>query len=266
MTSPLPTDAQLRRRALADALVTGCPDYLNMTAITEIALTGSTASGLADDTSDLEITIWTTDALRGTDLIAWLAGAGVGELGVEPAPRDDDSRWVYGVLAGVPLEVGNQTYDELAHTVMLLTTDPYLPPRWVALAALLTSAMPLRTSGQLARLTEPLRTYPAALRERLMTDALTAWQQRTDELERLLLRGEWIALSERIAAACNGALRFLYARDRRWQPGPKWTLTGAATLPTAPAGLSDRVAAFTTARTLDDLRAGDELLAAIFNG
>lgn len=257
------TSASIRRFALAQELVASCPDVIHLTPITEIALTGSSARGLADEHSDLEINIWTDTPLAVEDITGWLSAAGAHDLISEAAPRDDDSRWISGWLDGIPLEVGNQTFFELARTVERLTTDPDLTDAWIGLGDLLAHAVPLRTSGQYAHRIAPLRTYPPALRQRLLAEA-SAHLRKCDpaQAERLLRRGEWIALAAQIAADCAALLRYLYAYDQRWQPGRKWTLSAADDLPSAPDDLVDQIEVFTRARSPEAIQAGYALIRA----
>lgn len=255
------TSASLRRLALARQLIGSCPDIIHLTPISEIALTGSSARGLADEFSDLELNLWTETLIPPADLIGWLSTAGAHDLTPEPAPRADDSRWIKGTVDGIPLEVGNQTFADLARTVHRLVSDPDLPDSWIGLGDLLTHAVLLRTSGEYARLIAPLHTYPEALRERLLAEA-DAHLRRCDPAlaERLLRRGEWIALAAQIADDCAALLCYLYAHDRRWQPGRKWTLSAADELPSAPDDLLEQIEVFTRARSPETIQAGYALI------
>lgn len=255
------TSASIRRLALAQELVASCPDVIHLTPVNEIALTGSSARGLADELSDLEINVWTDTPLSVEDITGWLSAAGAHDLIPEATPRDDDSRWISGRLDGIPLEVGNQTFYELARTVERLVGDAELSDAWIGLGDLLTHAVPLRTSGQYAHLTAPLHTYPPALRQRLLAES-SAHLRKCDpaQAERLLRRGEWIALAAVIASDCAALLRYLYAYDQRWQPGRKWTLSAADDLPSAPDDLLDQIEVFTRARSPEAIHAGYALI------
>ncbi|MGQ9910300.1 MAG: DUF4037 domain-containing protein [Candidatus Flexifilum sp.] len=260
------TSASIHRLALAQELVAGCPDVIHLTPISEIALTGSSARGLADEYSDLEINIWTEAPLPADDLIAWLSAAGARDLTPEAAPREDDSAWIRGTLEGIPLEVGQQTFADLARTVNRLISDPDLPDSWIGLGDLLTHAVPLRTTGQYAQSIAPLHTYPEPLRARLLAEA-GAHLRRCDPAlaERLLRRGEWIALAAQIAEDCTALLRYLYAYDRRWQPGRKWTLSAADELPSAPDDLLEQIEVFTRARSPEAIEAGYALIRSLLH-
>jgi hypothetical protein len=227
------TPASQRRADLALRLAQRCPSSL----ADEIALVGSTAHGFADDDSDLELNLWTRAIPPLSDRTAWLLAAGAADLRVEDAPRSDQSFWIGFTLDGIPVEVGWQTFNALYATLNLVRSGTVLERNVLFLADIIVSALPLRTTGQLAEWQANLRAYSDPLQRSLITAALQRWSK-PDHFagaRRLAQRGERLALMELLLADLDAALRLLYAAQRRWEPSRKWTLTLAQAF--APADL-----------------------------
>ena len=151
------TVASQQRAKIAERLVDACPSDL----ADEIALTGSTARGVADDDSDLELNLWCETLPPLSERVAWLSAAGATDVQVEDAPRPDNSHWIKFRLDGLPAEVGWQTVEALHARITYLQSGATLEREVLTFADVIASAIPLRgdqvTSGKLSCRATPTR-------------------------------------------------------------------------------------------------------------
>lgn len=232
---PNASEASRRRYELAIHLVQSCPPELG----DEIALTGSTARGLADDDSDLELNLWGETLPLLEARVAWLQAAGVQEIEVFKHPRPDDSYWIGARVEDVPLEVGWQAYETVEAYIRNLLAGGMEQP----LAYILVNAIPFRTKRRLAQWQKSLLGYSDVVQTQIFEHTIHQWAKR-DRLQstfKLARRGERLAFSERLLADLNLVVNLLYAVNRRWQPSRKWTLTVAADLPLMPERWRERI-------------------------
>jgi hypothetical protein len=216
------TTASIRRAELAHKLMQSCPSTLG----DEIALVGSTARGIADDESDLELNLWTQVIPPLDARIEWLTAAGAIDIHVEPQPRPDQSHWIGFRLEDVPCEIGWQTLDALKKSLRLILSGGMMDRSVLVFADILATAIPLRTGGQLAEWQTKLHAYPDQLQRGLILAAVERWSQ-PSSAHRLARRGESLALMEHLLGDLDAALRVIYAVNRHWEPSRKWTLTVA---------------------------------------
>ncbi len=218
------SEASLRRAEIAGRLAEACPPGL----ADEIALVGSTAHGFADDSSDVELNLWSNAIPMRAARVAWLNAAGASDIHVEDAPRPDNSYWISFRIREIRGEVGWQTYAALRDRIALIragTSDRKV----LVFAEIVGSAIPLRTSGVIPNWQAALAEYSDAVQERLIALAVGRWSQpgHVAGTRRLAQRGERLALMERLLGDLEAALRVVYAAHRRWEPSAKWTLTVA---------------------------------------
>lgn len=219
------TDASRRRAERALELARSCPPEL----AEEIALVGSSARGLADDGSDIEMNHWAAVMPPVEARVDWLRAAGATGIEAEDAPRSDQSHWLTFWLDGMPGEAGWQTFDALRDNVTFLRSGATIDRKVLFLADILVSARPLRTTGHLARVQAQLNDYSDTLQRAIIAAAVERWSPPAHlvGLRRLARHGETLALTERLLADVDMAARVLYAVHRRWEPSAKWTLTVA---------------------------------------
>jgi hypothetical protein len=219
------TVASLRRAEIAERLANACPPEL----ADEIALVGSTARGFADDDSDLELNLWAESIPPLDAWIAWLQAAGADEIDREDVVRPDNSYWLGFRLGDVPCEIGWQTFAAAHDNLDRILSGAVIDRKFLFLADIIASAIPLRTSGRLAEWQRALSGYSDAVQMALITSALERWTKPgyVAGVQRLARRGERLALAETLLADLNAALRVIYAAHRRWEPSNKWTLTVA---------------------------------------
>ena len=134
------TDASRRRAEAARRLIDDCPPAL----ASEIALTGSTARGAADDDSDLELNLWGETIPLIGERAGWLIWAGASDIQVEDAPRPDDSVWIKFKLDDLPVEVGWQTFDALDAQIDTIQSGATLDQAVLTFGDVIASAIPLR--------------------------------------------------------------------------------------------------------------------------
>jgi hypothetical protein len=248
------TEASHKRYQLALHLVETCPPEM----ADEIALTGSTARGLADEDSDLELNLWSEKLLPAYERIAWLEAAGVQNIEVFQQPRPDGSYWIGGRIDDVPLEAGWQTYEVMEEMIENLLSGK-TPPSF---ADILVSAVPLRSQGGLSQWQERLRAYPDAAQAQVIRRFVSYWSAPGyfEGMFKLARRGERLVLMEFLVNNLNVMMWLLYAVNRRWHPGPKRALTFAHDLPHMPVRWRERIDEVLTASPEESIRLCAELL------
>lgn len=226
------TDASRARLDLALQLADGCPREF----AAAIALTGSSARGLAEAESDAEINFWAEALPSQAARAGWLIEAGVTALEAEPAPRSDESEWFSGSFSGVDVEIGWQTLDALARSLAPVCAALTVDPARLRLGELLVSAVVLRADVRLLDLQHELALYPDELRDALIAQfsGQLADRAQWQTITRLAQRGERLGAVYAVVEMLRAALRLLYAVNRRWEAGDKWLLTLAADFPVMP--------------------------------
>ncbi len=230
------TSASRQRAQIAQQLVDTCPPDL----ADDIALTGSTARGVADDDSDLELNLWAESIPPTEARVAWLTAAGASDLQVEDAPRPDDSYWIKFRWGDLSAEVGWQTFAALHAQIEHIRSGATLERKVLAFGDVIANAIPLR-GDQVKAEQIILAGYSDAVQRGIVQLALDQWSQpqRWATARRLARHGERLALSRQLVDDLDLALRLLYAVNRRWEPSAKWTLTVARAF--APADLIKRI-------------------------
>ncbi|MFN8448269.1 MAG: DUF4037 domain-containing protein [Anaerolineae bacterium] len=226
MPIPLPdhaTDASRRRAERALELARSCPPEL----ADEMALTGSTAHGFADDESDLELNLWVTAIPPLAARIDWLRASGASDIEAEDVARSDQSWWISFRIGDIPAEIGWQTFDALRDNLERILSGAASERGTLVIAEIIASAIPLRAGARLAEWQTRLRGYSDAVQRAIIDSAVARWSHpgHRAALLRLARHGERIALTERLLADVDMAARVLYAVHRRWEPSRKWTLT-----------------------------------------
>ncbi len=228
------------RIQLAQMLARNCPPTL----AESLAITGSTARGLGDAASDLEVNFWVTTLPGHDERLDWLVSMGLRDPVVHFRPRADQSVWINGQFHGVALEAGWQTFAALDASLTPILAGEVFQRKVLTLAELITSALLLRDNGQIAAWQTRLKEeYPAALRAQLYEDALKRLNdpERLADARRLAQRGEVLALVDMLRDDITLMMRLLYALNGRWEAGQKWTLTLADGLPIMPQNWRARI-------------------------
>jgi hypothetical protein len=229
---PEPTQASILRLYHAQTIAAACPQIR----FTEIALTGSSARGIANDESDIEINFWIEALPDREGRSNWLKALGVENIIAHTEPRPDGSIWVNGSYQGIELEAGWQTFADLEASLKELIEARTTDHKQLRLAELILSAKSLRGSGTLNYWQPILQNYPPTLADKLITEALTGWfteswftarniypETRRDDLHRVY--------------------RILFALNKRWEINWKWAYRSLSELEISPKNLSETLSA-----------------------
>jgi hypothetical protein len=165
------TPESRRRYEIAELLATSCPAELG----DEIAVTGSVALGVADETSDVELNIWCDVLPTVEQRAAWVAAVG-GEVRSNKAePWSDGTVEAVFRVEGVWIEAGWMTKARLEETLRLILANE-TADRGRQLAWVVEMALELRTNGVIDGWRRALAAYPEALREKLIEANTMVWQ------------------------------------------------------------------------------------------
>ncbi len=189
-----------------------CPESL----FGEIALTGSSARGIASAESDIEINFWVDDLPSFEGRLQWITSLNVTDIRAIPEPRSDNSYWVNACYKGIELEAGWQTFEDLDTALVRLIEARTTDHKALRLAELILSAKSLRGSGALEKWQPILQDYPPNLADKLIEDALSGWLSE-NWLENHLNQRDFKADIHRI-------WRIIFALNRQWEINWKYTL------------------------------------------
>ncbi|HEY1513751.1 MAG TPA: hypothetical protein VGF66_08350 [Gaiellaceae bacterium] len=214
-------------RASAERLVVGIPDDV----APEIVVTGSVSRGVADDVSDVEMLLVTSDQLDLETCFALAAAAGLERLGTW-GPQGPETSRVSGYFEEIPFELiwWSREYADAAVNAESAVADA------------IANGVALRTSGLLALWHERLSTYPDELAAQRIEDAALTWGGfAAAGLLTIARPGERLSLVERMVDDAVRVLAMLYAINRMWQPTTKRVALRAEALAVKPARLAERI-------------------------
>jgi hypothetical protein len=223
-------------RALAERLADAFPPE-----VIEVVLTGSVSRGVADEVSDVEMLVVTSDPLELEDASAIAGRAGLEGLdswGTQGMP----AKRVSGHLEGRPFELifwpRGFAEEEL---------DALLAGKLSSSADALVHGLALRTSGLLAGWQERLRHYPEELAAARIEEAALPWGGFTPAgLLTIVRPGERLSLVEWMFDGALRVLRIVYAVNRVWEPTTKRLAARVEPLAVKPDRLADRIEAALT--------------------
>jgi predicted nucleotidyltransferase len=225
------TAKSVELRSIAQAIADALPATVD-----EVVVTGSVSRGVADDVSDVEMLIVTSDELELEECFSLAAGAGLTDLGTW-GQQGVPTKRVSGYRDGVPIELvwWSRAYAETAVDAIFEGT-----PSMTADA--IANGIALRTSGLLARWQERLRHYPDELAGAQIEDAALTWGGFAAEgLLTIVRPGERLALLERMVDDATRVVRIVFALNRVWQPTTKRLAARVAPLAVKPARLAERI-------------------------
>lgn len=228
----MPTRANDELRTLAQRVA----DSLPTTLVDEVVLTGSVSRGMADDVSDIEMLIVTSQALELEDCFGLARAAGLEGLGTWGA-QEDPARRVSGCREQVPIELiwWSREYAETR-------IDRLLAGELPTTADALAHGVPLRTTGLLAAWQDRLRSYPADLAAAQIEQAALPWGGFAAAGVLTLIRpGDRLALVEWMLDAAIRVLTIVFALNRVWRPTTKRLAARVAPLPIKPDRLAERI-------------------------
>ena len=199
-------------------------------------LTGSVSRRMADEVSDIEMLVVTTEAL---DLETCFAHAG--RVGLERldtwGPQGGPAQRVFGYLEGVPIELVWWPRDFAEESLAALFDG-----QPSSSADALVNGVSLRTVGLLARWQAQLAEYPDELAAARIEDAALTWGGYAPEGMLTVTRpGERLVLVERMVDDANRVLQIVYALNRVWPPTTKRVAARTEGLTVKPARLAERI-------------------------
>jgi hypothetical protein len=224
-----PTSAELRSLAqrIADALPATAE---------EVVLTGSVSRGVADELSDIEMLVLTSETLELDECFELAAAAGLSTLGTW-GPQGGPARRVSGRREGVPIEL---IWWSRAHAETVV--DAIFAGGDTSSADAFANGAALRTSGLLAQWQERLRHYPEELAAAQIEDAALTWGGfAAAGLLTLVRPGERLSLLERMVDDATRVLQIVFALNRVWQPTTKRLAARVAPLAQKPERLVERI-------------------------
>lgn len=230
MLDPTASPESLIRLQYAEEIADLCPESL----FDEIALTGSSARGIATADSDIEINFWVDDLPGFESRFEWIQSLNVTDIRAIPEPRSDNSYWVNACYRGIELEAGWQTFADLDTALTTLLEARTTDHKALRLAELILSAKSLRGSGVLENWQLRLEYYPPNLADKLIEDALSGWLSE-NWLEKHLNQWDFKADIHRI-------WRIIFALNHRWEINWKYALYGLPDLQIYPKNIPNQLA------------------------
>lgn len=224
-------------------MVSLCPDRLGE----EIALIGSAASGWADDLSDFELVLFANDSPDPEAVAVWAHDLGVTSTTLTEQGGD---RHLIGRYQDVWVELQWRTFEETSSLIdSVLNAETTSRQALVSVQAI-DSAVPLRTSGQIASWQKRLQVYPDRLAQRVVSEATEFWRapHHIGSLWALADRAQPFSPAEWLQADIQDALRVLFAINHRWEPDWKWLQHQLASLSLCPDRLGERIDAVCSER------------------
>ena len=199
-------------------------------------LTGSVSRGMADEVSDIEMLVVTTEALDLETCFAHGRRVGLERLDTW-GPQGGPAQRVFGYREGVPIELVWWPRDFAEKSVAALFEGA---PSSTGDA--LANGVALRTAGLLARWQEQLADYPDELAAARIEDAALTWGGYAAEGMLTVTRpGERLVLVERMVDDANRVLQIVYALNRVWPPTTKRVAARAEGLAVKPPRLAERI-------------------------
>jgi hypothetical protein len=235
---------------IAERLAESCPLELG----DEIAVTGSVALGVADETSDIELNLW-CDALPTVEQrVAWIAEVGGEVRSNREQPWSDGTLETVFRVDGVWIEAGWMTKERLRETLGGILAAETIDHGRLQMAWVVETALELRTAGLIEGWRRELAAYPETLRERLIEANTMVWQSPHAVAGRWTYcrRHQPLALTERLTWDAYNVLRLVFALNRRWEPDMKWLREVTRDLPLAPVGMAERIERVFAGPTLEE--------------
>jgi predicted nucleotidyltransferase len=225
------TDRTPELRALAERIADALPAVVE-----EVVVTGSVSRGVADDVSDIEMLVVTSEPLELDKCFELARRAGLESLDTW-GPQGTETKRVFGYREGVPIELVWWSRDFAEASV-----DAILAGEPSGSGDALANGVAIRSVGLLEAWQARLRAYPEELAAARIEDAALTWGGYAPAGWLTLLRpGERVALVERLLDDATRVLRIVYALNRVWEPTPKRLAARVEALPVKPERLAERL-------------------------
>jgi len=227
----MPTARTIELRELAERITAALPPVVE-----EVVLTGSVSRGVADDVSDIELLVVTSERLELAQCFEHVENAGLEDLDTW-GPQGGETACVFGYLEGVPIELiwWSRDFAESAVAAVLEGTPS-------GSGDALANGVSLRTVGLLEDWQVRLRDYPDALAAARIEDAALTWGGFAPAGMLTIVRpGERLSFVERVLDDVLRVLQIVYALNRVWEPTTKRLAARVEELPVKPERLAERV-------------------------
>jgi hypothetical protein len=204
--------------------------------VEEVVITGSVSRGVADEVSDIEMLVVTSEPLELEECFDHARAAGLEGLDTW-GPQGTDTKRVFGYREDVPIELvwWSRDFAE-ASVAAILAGEPS------GSGDALANGVAIRSAGLLEDWQQRLSDYPDELAAERIEDAALTWGGYAPEGWLTLLRpGERLALVERMYDDAVRVLKIVYALNRVWPPTTKRLATRLEELPVKPDRLAERI-------------------------
>ena len=202
----------------------------------EVVLTGSVSRGVADDVSDIEMLIVTTEQLELAECFEHARSIGFERMDTWGVQGTETNR-VFGYLDGVPVETiwWSREFAEASIAAMVAGQPS-------GSAEALANGVSLRTVGLLEDWQGRLRAYPDDVAAARIEDAALPWGGfHASGMLTLARPGDRLQLVEWLLDACLRVLQIVYALNRVWPPTTKRLADRVQELSVKPDRLAERI-------------------------
>ena len=204
--------------------------------VVEVVVTGSVSRGVADEVSDIEMLVVTSEPLELEECFEHARAAGLERLATW-GPQGTDTKRVFGYREGVPIELvwWSRDFAE-ASVAAILFGEPS------GSGDALANGVAIRSAGLLDDWQKRLSDYPDEVAAERIEDAALTWGGYAPEGWLTLLRqGERLALVERMYDDAVRVLKIVYAMNRVWPPTTKRLADRLDELRVKPERLAERI-------------------------
>jgi hypothetical protein len=218
-------------RELAERIAGALPPVVE-----EVVVTGSVSRGIADEVSDIEMLVVTSEPLELDECFEHARAAGLERLDTW-GPQGTDTKRVFGYREGVPIELvwWSRDFAE-ASVAAILAGEPS------GSGDALVNGVAIRSAGLFGDWQQRLRDYPDELAAERIEDAALTWGGYAPEGWLTLLRpGERLALVERMYDDALRVLKIVYALNHVWPPTTKRLAVRLDELAVKPERLAERI-------------------------
>jgi nucleotidyltransferase-like protein len=226
-------------RELAGRVAELLPEHVE-----DVVLTGSTARGMADELSDVEL-LAISEGLPGElpldDVQSW-------------SPGIEGAMWYGGSFEGERVELIWWTPTYVEERVRALAAGEIVDYARQKTAEAIVHGIPLRGkrhAGWAARLAR----YPEGLAARILADVADEWTDPVNAQRAYLRAGDSLVLAQRLVEDAEAILRVVFALNEEWAPGWKRLADRVEPLTVKPERLAERIDAAIRALDLKAMRA-----------
>jgi hypothetical protein len=210
---------------------------------TDVVLTGSTARGVADELSDIELLVVSErlpDELPLAELQSW-------------PPGSDGSTWYGGWVEGEKVELVWWTPDFAEERVRAIAAGEIVDHARLRSAEAIAKGISLRGERHAAWAAR-LAHYPSGLAARIVDDVTDDWVDPVRSQRTNLRAGDALVLAQALVNTAEGILRIVFALNEEWEPGWKRLALRVEPLAVKPERLGERIDAAIRALDLHALR------------